>query len=116
MYISKQLRIEEDEYNNEIPVYGEPEYYGLVNYQHLVGNQLEAYMKAYGVTTRSVVRLFVDYIDTDKFKEQDIAYLYGATPKDELINGDNANYIIKAIKPQNVKTMILLEEIVKERN
>ena len=48
------------------------------------------------------------------FKQFDLAYLYGITPNNEIKNGDNANYIIRAFKPQNTKIMVILEEIIKE--
>ena len=37
-----------------------------------------------------------------KFNEFDLAYLDGASPNNERINGENANYRIYAIRPQNV--------------
>lgn len=35
---------------------------------------------------------------------------------DEINYGDNANYKIRAYKPQNTKIMVILEEIIKEEN
>ena len=113
MYIAHKKGIRYDDYDNELPIYEEPFFYNMVNYMPLVGNELEAYTKAYGETTNSIVRCFVDYTDTNLFHEFDIAYLYGNTPDGEIQIGDNANYIIRAVKEQNTKTMILLEEIVK---
>ena len=58
--------------------------------------------------------MLVDYTDRGKFKEFDLAYLYGATPKGETIYGENANYVIKAFREQNTKIMVIFEEIIKE--
>lgn len=103
-----------DDYNNNITTYKKPFYFGRVNYQPLTGKNLEAYMKVYGETQNSIISALIDYYDDGKFKAFDLAYLYGATPEGEKINGDNANYIVKAYKPQNTKIMVLFEEIVKE--
>lgn len=114
MYISRKEKVIYDDYNNEIVIYGEPFYYGKVNYQPLTGKSLEAYMKAYGETENNIVSCLINHTDKDKFKTFDLAYLYGATPNGENKYGDNANYKIRAFKPQNTKIMVLMEEIVKE--
>lgn len=114
MYISRKEKVIYDDYNNEIVIYGEPFYYGKVNYQPLTGKSLEAYMKAYGETENNIVSCLINHTDKDKFKAFDLAYLYGATPNGENKYGDNANYKIRAFKPQNTKIMVLMEEIVKE--
>ena len=49
----------------------------------------------------------------NKFKEFDKVYLDGATPNGELKFGDNANYRIYSIQPQNVAIMIYFLKIVK---
>ena len=114
MYISRKEKVIYDDYNNEIVIYGEPFYYGKVNYQPLTGKSLEAYMKAYGETENNIVSCLINHTDKDKFKAFDLAYLYGATPTGENKYGDNANYKIRAFKPQNTKIMVLMEEIVEE--
>ena len=73
-------------------------------------------MKAYGETTNNIVSCLIDYYKEGEFKEFDLAYLYGANPNGELNNGDNANYKIRAFKPQNTKIMVILEEIIKEES
>lgn len=111
-YVANKIRIDYDEYDNEIAVYDIPKPY-FFNYQPLTGNALISYMQSYGETTQNVVRAFVDIKYLNQFKEFDIAYLYGATPIDEEFNGDNANYIIKSYKQQNTKIMVIFEEIIK---
>lgn len=114
IYIATKNTIDYDDYNNEIVTYNKPFYYGKVNYQPLTRKDLEAYMQEYGETTNKIVSFLTNYTNLGKFKEFDVAYLYGETPKGELKYGDNANYIIRAYKPQNTKIMVILEEIIKE--
>ncbi len=116
MYIATKKEVRYDDYNNEIVVYNEPFYFGKVNYQPLTTKQMEAYIQAYGETENNVVSCLIDFKDKYKFNIFDLAYLYDTTPQDETINGGNANYKVRAFKPQNTKIMVLLEEIIKEDN
>ena len=117
MYIAtKKDEVEHDDYNNEIVKYDTPFYFGKVNYEPLTAKQLEAYIKTYGETENNVVSCLIDYKDKDKFNIFDLAYLYGINPNGESQNGDNANYKVRAFKPQNTKIMVILEEIIKEEN
>lgn len=116
LYIANKDKEEFDDYNNNFPTYKKPFFFGKVNYQPLTGKNLEAYMKAFGETQNSVISTLIDYTDDGKFKSFDLAYLYGANPNGEKVYGENANYIVKAYKPQNTKIMVLFEEIVKEDN
>ena len=116
VYIATKNSIEHDDYNNEIVTYNEPFYFGRVNYQPLTKKDLEAFMQQYGETTNQIVSFLTNYNNLGKFKEFDVAYLYGATPNGETNYGDNANYKIRAYKPQNTKIMVILEEIIKEEN
>lgn len=115
MYIATKKEVQYDDYNNEIVAYNEPFYFGKVNYQPLTSKQLEAYIKEYGETENQVVSCLIDY-NKKMFDKFDVAYLYGATPNNEKKYGANANYKVRAFKPQNTKIMVLLEEIIKEDN
>ena len=114
MYIATKKEVAYDDYNNEVVIYNEPFYFGKVNYQPLTTKQMEAFIKTYGETENNVVSCLVDFNDRYKFNIFDRAYLYDATPDGEKDNGDNANYTVRAFKPQNTKIMVILEEIVKE--
>ena len=114
LYIANKKGEVLDDYNNNIPVYDTPFYFGKVNYQPLTGKNLEAYMKEFGETQNSIISALIDYTDDGKFKPFDVAYLYGANPEGEKVNGDNANYIVRAYKKKKKKIMVLFEEIVKE--
>jgi hypothetical protein len=116
MYIATKRGVVIDDYGNEIVKYNEPFFFGRINYEPLTTKQLEAYMKQYGETSNNIVSCLIDYKDKDKFKNFDLAYLYDATPENEVEYGDNANYKVRAFKPQNTKIMVILEEIIKEAN
>jgi hypothetical protein len=115
MYIATKGEVQLDDDCNEIVTYNQPFYFGKVNYQPLTTKQFEAYIKEYGETENQVVSCLIDY-NKKLFDKFDVAYLYGATPDNELKYGANANYKVRAFKPQNTKIMVLLEEIIKEEN
>ena len=114
IYIATKKGVKLDDYNNRIVEYNEPFYFGRENYQPMNWRDLQSYMSAFGETTRKVIGLLIDYKDLGKFDEFDLAYLYGATPEGEEVNGSNANYIVKSYKPQNTKIMVVFEEIIKD--
>lgn len=114
LYIATKKEVILDDYGNEIVTYNKPFYFGEVNYQPLTKKDLEAYYKTYGETQNSIISLLIDYTEDGRFKAFDVAYLYGTTPKDEEVNGANANYLVRSYKPQNTKIMVIFEEIVKE--
>lgn len=116
IYIARKKSVEYDDYNNEIITYDKPFYYGLANYQPLTWKTLQAYKEVYGEVKSNVVQCLIDYADDGMFEEFDLAYLYGVNPKNEEINGENANYIVKVFRRQNTRIMVIFEEIIKEAN
>ena len=116
LYIASKDKEIYDDNLNEIVTYKTPFYFGKVNYQPLTTKQMEAFIKTYGETNNNIVSCLINYTDDGKIKIFDKAYLYGANPNNEINNGDNANYLVRAYKPQNTKIMILFEEIIKEGN
>lgn len=116
LYIAIKDNITIDDYNNEIITYKKPFYYGKVNYQPLTTKQMEAYIKAYGETENNIVSCLINSKDRNKFGIYDLAYLYGANPKNEKVYGLNANYKVRAFKEQNTKIMVIFEEIIKDNN
>ena len=116
MYIATKNEVVVDDYENEIVTYNEPFFFGNINYQPLTTKQMEAFIKEYGETENNVVSCLIDYKDRYKFDNFSLAYLYDAKPDEEVKNGANANYKVRAFKPQNTKVMVILEEIIKEDN
>ena len=114
LYIATKKEVKYDDYNNEIVEYNKPFYFGRVNYQPLTGKNLEAYIKEYGETENNIVSCLININDYKKFDVFDLAYLYQNSPVGEQIYGDNANYLVRAFKPQNTKIMVIFEEIIKE--
>lgn len=114
IYVANKVGVEYDDYNNEIVAYDTPFYLGKFNYQHLQGNDLQAYMSAYGETKNKLVRVFLDTKYKNKLKEFDVVYLYGVTPIEEEINGSKANYFVRTYVEQNTVMMAIFEEIIKE--
>ena len=113
LYIAKKKSITYDDYNNEIIEYEKPFFFGNVNYQPLNLVSLQSYLSVYGETRSNVVQALIDYTYENTFKEFDLAYLYGVTPKGEKVYGENANYIVKAFRKQNTKILVIFEEIIK---
>ena len=116
IYISTKLGVEYDNFNNEIVEYGKPFYLGKFNYQPLSGNDLQAYISAYGETKNKLIRAFLDVKYKNKIKEFDLAYLYNVNPNGEKINGIQANYYVRTCAEQNTVVMVVFEEIIKEEN
>ena len=114
--IARKDTVTYDDYNNEIINYASPFLLGNFNYQPLSGSDLQAYISAYGETKNKLVRVFLDTKYKNKLKEFDVAYLYGANPKGEAINGANSNYYVRTFAEQNTKIMVVFEEIIKEEN
>ena len=50
IYIATKKNVTYDEYNNEVVDYNKPFYLGKFNYQPLTGDELQAYLSAYGET------------------------------------------------------------------
>lgn len=116
IYIATKNDVEIDDYNNQIIIYNKPFPFGNWNYQFLSGNDLMAYISAYGETKNRLVRVFIDSKYKSTFGEYDLAYLFGKTPKGETKNGDNANFRVRTFAEQNTKIMVVFEEIIKEDN
>ena len=116
MYIATKKEVVIDDYGNEIVKYNEPFFFGKINYQPLTTKQMEAFIRQYGQVSTNIVSCLIDYKEKGKFGNFDLAYLYDATPEGEIEYGDNANYKVRAYKPQNTKIMVILEEIIKEDN
>ena len=109
-YIAGKLDVEYDEYGNQIEVYAKPEPFSF-NIQPV---NTTSERQAFGERSVSMKRALVSKNEYfGKFKEFDKVYLDGATPDNELDYGDNANYRIYAINPQNVAMVIYFSKIIK---
>lgn len=99
-YIGSKLESTFDDSGNEIKNYDKPIKYSFNIQPVTLSSDIQAFgenankMKVALITNRKKYE--------GKFKEFDCAYLDGATPEGEKINGQNANYRIYSVQPQNV--------------
>jgi hypothetical protein len=99
----------EDDYGNETTTYDTPIPLKM-NVQPLSGS---SDIEEYGSKTSQMQKGMCDY-DTfyQQFKEDDVAYLDGVTPTDEIQNGANANYRIYSVRNQNKRIAIYFERLI----
>lgn len=110
LYIAKRLSVETNEYGNDVCIYDKPKSY-MFNYQPANG---EMEIGLYGEKVMNMYKAVIPYnIYADKFKEGDVAYLLGVSPIGEHGNGDNANYVITGVMPQNKVIILYFEKIIK---
>lgn len=110
-YIGSKLESEFDDYGNEITIYDVPEKH-FFNIQPVTSTsdiqefgEIAHKMKVAVITNRPKY--------DGMFKEFDCAYLDGATPEGEAVNGQNANYRIYAVQNQNVTIRVFFMKLTK---
>lgn len=110
IYIAKLLKVETDDYGNDIKYYEEPKAY-MLNIEPSKGSTDIA---IYGETINKVYKAIVPFNKyKGKFHEGDIAYIDGANPRGEDKNtyGQNGNYVIDSVRPQNLAIAIYFKKI-----
>lgn len=114
-YIAKRKKeLSFDEYGNAIPQYEKP---NVNPYRwNIQPIKVDGSTEAFG---EKIIEMKVAMLvgeDAKKyrntFEKSDLVYLDGASPSGEQINGENANYRIYAVRPQNVALLIYFEKIV----
>lgn len=108
IYLASFIREDTDENDDPINAYDIPiQFESTLN--SLSGSTDIA---VYGDKISRMCKTLLDYDEwIDKIKEKDVVYLYGATPDNEEMNGDNANYKVVAVLPQNLKIQVYFERI-----
>lgn len=107
VYIAKKGDISVGD-TGEITTYEEPEQYNF-NIQPISGY---SDVTIYGDKTIKTYKTMIDkHRYQNQFHEGDVAYLEGASPEGEGINGYNANYIIDAVREQNLKIAIYFNKL-----
>lgn len=95
---SKNEKSELDDYGNPIQKYEKPKKY-KINVQPISS---EADIQEFGENAKEMQKAVIEYNKYfGKFKEHDVAYLDGITPKNEKHYGDNANYRLYPPRNQN---------------
>lgn len=107
LYIASKLSVDIDEEGNEVNVYDTPVAYEF-NYQPVTS---EADIQEFGENVEKVMRMVIPISYKDSFKEFDVAYLDGATPDDEVVNGMNANYTLRSPRIGNNVIVIYMDKI-----
>lgn len=109
-YIASKKGVTEDDYGNQIETYFKPEVY-MFNIQPVTAT---SEVQTFGELAPKMKKAIMSKkIFQNKFKEFDKAYLDGASPNGELEYGDNANYRIYSIQPQNVAMIVYFLKLVK---
>lgn len=107
VYIAPFLKEDTDDDGNVISVYDTPFSIDRVSLNAMNGDYE---VQVFGNKVKRMCRCMPDrkrYLG--RIKEGDAAYLYGATPEGETVNGDNANYHVVAVLPKGVKMMVYFE-------
>ena len=111
-YIGSKLDSIFDDYGNEIKVYDTPQeyYFNIQPVSSLNTSEIQSFGEN---AERMKVALITNRAKYDnKFKEFDCAYLDGVTPDGESVNGQNANYRVYSVQPQNVAIRVFFIKIV----
>ncbi|MFR7590218.1 MAG: hypothetical protein ACLUVC_02145 [Longibaculum sp.] len=109
VYLASFLKEDTNEYGDPVNIYDTP-----IQFESTL-NSLNGStdIAVYGDKICRMCKTLLDYDDwINKIKEKDVVYLYGITPNGEENNGDNANYKVVAVLPQNLKIMVYFERIV----
>ena len=113
-YIGSKLDSTFDDEGNEIKVYDKPQAYSFniqpVNSLTASASEIQSFGENANKMKVAVITNRKKY--DNKFKEFDLAYLDGATPDKETINGQNANYRIYSVQPQNVVIRVFFIKLV----
>ncbi len=109
-YIASKLGEVDDGWGNLIPVYDEPKPY-LFNIQNVTS---ASEMQAFGeLVPRMKVATIPKKVYNGMFKEYDLAYLDGVSPENDVMTGENANYRIYSVQPQNAIIKVYFITLVK---
>lgn len=110
LYIATKQSVLTNEYGNDEIIYNRPINY-MFNYQPANG---DTEIALYGEKVTAMYKAVIPYkLYNGKFKEGDVAYLNQATPKGETKYGNNANYTIISVMPQNKAIILYFEKIIK---
>lgn len=110
IFIANKLEPIIDSNNNQIPKYDKPIKY-IFNVQPVRDS---SEVREFGEISNSLrVATINKNLYNNKFHDYDLAYLYDATPENEENNGDNANYRIYSVRPQNAIIKIYFIQLVK---
>lgn len=110
--ISSFLKEERTFDGSKIRTYDKPKEYTMSL------NAISGYseLQMFGDVANRIVKGVIDIKLSKRIKELDVAYLYGATNENEKAHGENANYEVKKVLPQNIKAIVYFEKINKDED
>lgn len=108
IWIAPYIKTKKDLSGNKVDVFGEP--FEIQTSINTLSGSTD--MEMFGDRVKRMCKAMPNYNMIDKIHEKDVAYLFGATPEGEVVNGENANYRVDSILPQNVKVKIYFEKMV----
>lgn len=109
-YIGSKLESIFDDNGNEIKVYDKPKEYSFNIQPVTLSSDVQSFGENANKMKVAVITNRKKY--DNKFKEFDCAYLDGATPEGETVNGQKANYRIYSVQPQNVVIRVFFIKII----
>lgn len=112
VYIAKWLENTQDDYGNDINVYDKPQKY-MFNVQTL-NETVEMEVFGRKVISSKVISITEKKKYLGKFKEFDVVYV-DRSPEGEVEYGDNADYFISGVRPQNTSIRIYLTKLTNEQ-
>ena len=108
IWIAPFVKKEKDIDGNIISIYDKPYcIYATIN--TLSGS---AEIDVFGDRIKRMCKTMVPYRMINKIKENDVAYLFDTSPEGEEIYGENANYRVDAVLPQNIKAKVYFEKMI----
>ncbi len=110
VYIASKTGVTYDEDGNEIPTYDKPNEEPYQFNVQPVNTDVD--IAEFGEKASIMKKMVIPIAYKETFKELDVAYLDGATPKDEQVNGANANYKLLPPRNGNAVIIIFLEKLI----
>ena len=116
LFIAKRIKVERDEYGNEISYYETPKEYNF-SYMHTSG---QVDYQIYGELIKNMFTSILPMSFLGIIKTGDKAYLIDGEIQDidNLVYNDlnnefctHANYIVKLVQPQNIRLKVIFEKI-----
>lgn len=106
-YIASFLKKDRDEEGNPIDVYDKPFSFECT----LNSVDAEYEIALFGDKVNKMFKTVLDYNQwINKIKEKDAIYLFENSPENEQNNGDNSNYFVSSVRPQNKKIIAYFEK------
>jgi hypothetical protein len=102
IYIAKKLSSGLDDEGNTITVYDTPKQYEF----NVQPASSFSDIQIYGERSTAMQKAVIPVSYLNQFKEFDVAYLDGAIPTGEALNGDKANYVL--MPPRNGNKVIII--------